>query len=279
MIVLMSVLALTACQRADPVSSPELEPDEIAVQDLIRASVAAENAADVEAFLALWTDDGLADYDVGTRAELSASDAPAIGEEPFQIETFVTTDVGGDTATVTVDATKLKPTFARPFFRLKYEAIREGEEWLIDGFEFLGGPPPPSDLTVLNVDAKEYAFLHALTEIEGEFAMTFTNIGKEQHELTLFKAPDGTELEAGGEVLVDVDGSELTDLPEGYEAEHLSFAEPGDSTDIVFAEPLAAGTYFMTCYIPKGGFGEEGPLDPKGKPHIELGMISRLIVT
>jgi hypothetical protein len=278
-IALLAASALLAsCQSSDPLPDEGLSADDLAVQELVRKSVAAENAQDADAFLVLWTDEGLAEYDAGTRTEIEAGNSENFGAEKFQIEEFFITDVGGDTARVTVDATKLKPSFARPIFRVRFEAIRRGDTWFLNGFEFIGGPVPSEDLTVLNIDAKEYAFLHAVNELQGEFAMTFTNVGEEQHELTMFKAPDGTEFEAGAEALVGVDGSELTDLPAGYEAEHLSFAEPGDSTDIVFAEPLVPGVYFFACYIPKGGFGDQGPLDPKGEPHAELGMISRITV-
>ena len=60
---------------------------------------------------------------------------------------------------------------------------------------------------------------------------------------------------------------------------HIGFAEVDQpAADITFADPLEPGTYVLACYIPQGGFGDEGPVNPDGRPHIQLGMIHLLTV-
>jgi len=275
-----SVLAFSACSSDNGSGSTDgLTDDQKAVQAVVRASLDAENAADAAAFLALWTDTGLESYDVGSRDELLAGENPDFGSEDFEIVAFGDTTVTADAATVVVDAARQGASFAKPIFRVTFDAVRTEGAWLLDGFEFLGGPPPAAGTEVVDIEGKEYAFAVATTEFSGDVAFRFTNAGTEQHEISFYKGPDGIDLLSAKAALENVDGSELTDLPEGYQAEHIAFTEPGGSQDIVFADPLASGTYIFTCYIPEGGFGEQGPVNPEGKAHIQLGMISVITVT
>lgn len=131
---------------------------------------------------------------------------------------------------------------------------------------------------MVDIKAQEYAFVLGAAEAPTDVAFTFDNIGKEQHELTLYKGPDGTDIETAKAALENVDGSEFDNIPDGYQVDHLSFAEAGEKVGVTFAEELKPGTYFFACYIPEGGFGEEGPVNPAGKPHIQLGMFSTFTV-
>lgn len=267
-------LVSTACAKTSPPST--LTADQSAVKATIEASVEAENAKDAEAFLALWTDEGLAQYDSGTREEIPESES--FGADPITLVDVSDITVDGDTAEATVDASVGEANVALALFRVKFAAIREDDGWLLNGFEFIGSPPPAEGVEVIDVEAKEYGFALSSDTAPTSFAFRFSNVGEEQHELTLFSAPDGVDIVTAKAALEDVDGGELTDLPEGYEADHLSFTEPGDALDVTFAEPIAAGAYVLACYIPQGGFGDEGPVDPNGKPHIQLGMIATLTV-
>lgn len=57
---------------------------------------------------------------------------------------------------------------------------------------------------------------------------------------------------------------------------HVSFVEVGQTQNVTFAEPLPSDV--LACSIPQGGFGDEGPVDPEGEPHVKLGMINLLTV-
>lgn len=272
----MAALLLAACS-SDP--SAGRSDDQKAVEAAVRASLTAENDKDVNAFVALWTDKGLAAYDVGTREDLIGGRAENFGEDKIEIVEFPSVDVSGTTATATVDALRGENNIAKPIFRVKFDLTKQGDAWLLDGFEFLGGPPPAAGTAVVDVKAQEYAFLLDKTEVGGKFAFKFANIGQEQHELTLYKGPNGVDLGTAKAALENVDGGELEDIPAGYEVDHITFAEAGQTQDVTFAEPLAPGTYVLTCYIPQGGFGDQGPVNPDGKAHIKLGMISILTVS
>lgn len=277
------VAAATACSKkaASPEASgsPSRTGDEAAVATLIEASVAAENAKDVDAFLALWTDAGLEQYDSGTREELEA-DASDFGQDTIEIVDIPEVEVDGDAATAVVHATVDSETsFAVPLYEVEFAAIREGDAWLLDGFEFKGGAPITGDVPTVDVTAIDYGFQISPMETTGDFAIRFENAGEEQHEISLFLGPDGVDAGTARDDLKDVDGESLENVPDGYEGTHIAFAEAGESYDLTFAAPLEPGTYVLACYIPKGGFGEEGPVDPEGAPHIELGMIDTLTVT
>ena len=88
-----------------------------------------------------------------------------------------------------------------------------------------------------------------------------------------------TGLEQAKKALENVNGHELKVIPAGYQVNHIGYAEPGQTNDITFAAPLAAGDYAIVCFIPRGGMDDHGnPKDPKAIPHVKLGMISLLHV-
>jgi hypothetical protein len=279
--VVVAMAGLVACGDDDDTdtASGGASADATEFLDVVKASLEAENAKDTDAFLALWTDKGLEEYDVGSRQELEAGESENFGSEKIDVRRYGTPEVDGDTASVEVDATVGEHGFVMPLYRVVFSGVNQGEAWKLDGFEFKGGPPPADDATVVALKAMDYAFqLSEATVPPGEVAFDFSNAGKEQHELTMFKAPDGVALDDAKATLENVDGSELEDIPDGYEAAHVGFLEVDQNQSVAFAEPLAAGTYVLACYIPQGGFGDEGPVNPEGKPHIQLGMINLLTV-
>lgn len=279
---LVGALLLSACGRdeagIDREGATTKTDSKQQVEQAIRDSIEAENEKDVDAFLALWTDKGLKDYDVGSREDLKAGKSENFGREKINIVALQETEVEGKKAQSTVDAEVGEPKFAQTIERVKMALINRDGKWLIDGFQFLGGPPAAAGTASIDVDGTEYAFALSAAEISGKFAMRFKNSGKEPHEITMFKGPDGVSLAAAKAALEKVDGQNMENVPAGYQAEHVSFAEPGKTSNVAFSGPLPAGTYFLACYIPEGGFNENGPVNPNGKPHIALGMISMLKV-
>ena len=282
LVVLSSAVGLAACGDDDDTeetSGSGGSTEANAFLDVVRASIAAENAKDAKAFLALWTDEGLEEYDVGSREDVLAGKSENFGTDKIEVTRYGTPEVEGDRATVDVEAVVGKRNFATPIYQVALEGVRQDGEWLLNGFEFKGGPPPGDDATVIDVTAIDYAFqLSDASPSAGKIAFEFTNKGKEQHELAMFKAPAGVTLDKAKADLENVDGSELEELPAGYEAAHVSFVEVDQSQNVTFADELAAGSYVLACYIPQGGFGDEGPVNPDGKPHIQLGMINILTV-
>jgi hypothetical protein len=267
-----------ATTDATATTAESLGADEQAVQEVIRADIRYENAKDIDAFLAQWTDKGLESYDQGTREEILAGEHH-IGEDTLGDPDFVETTVTGDTATATLDA-----GVGVGVFRVKFSLIREAGKWLLDGFEFIGSPPPGPGETVLDVKAVDYGYdFDASDTASGQFAIKFENTGKEAHEITLFRIPDDAAVGDAKTALEGIDGGELdpATVPNGYEVVgHLTYAEPGQSVDFKFAEPLEEGHYAFVCYIPEGGLDDEtgDPVTPNAKPHVSLGMIADLSV-
>lgn len=276
-------LVAAACGSTKEAKTDTAEPgktaDQKAVEAVIQQSIDAENGKDVKTFLTLWTDKGLESYDVGTRADLEAGKAEGFGEDKIKLVAFPETTVTGDTAAATVDGTPEEFQVAQVMYRVKFTAVKQEGKWLLDGFEFIGSPPPASGTETIDVKAQEYAFVLDKDKTSGKVAFKLTNSGKEQHELTLYRTPDGVDLTTARKAVEKVNGEDLDNIPDGYKADHVSFVEVGQSTDVTFNAPLAAGTYLFACYIPQGGFGEQGPVNPDGKPHIQLGMAALLTVS
>lgn len=283
-VLVLAALTLAACGGGD--SSKESSGSGTAstkesIEELVRAAFQAESDGDGEAFAALYTDKGLEEYDVGSREELESGEAEGFGEEEVTVIGFTDTEVDGKEGSTTVDALIGDNKVAKPVFRAKFAAVEEDGEWLLDGFEFVGSPPPAAGTPILKIDAADYAFALDKQEVPGNVAFKFSNIGKEPHELSIFKGPAGTDVATAKTALENVNGEDFSNVPAGYEAGHLSFAEAGSPPqDLTFAEPLAAGDYFLVCFIPQGGFTEERePVNPEGAPHVKLGMINKFTVT
>jgi hypothetical protein len=252
------------------------ESDRAAISGVLDASSAAEGAGDAAAFVVLWTDRGLEQYGLGTREEILAN---GIGgdERPGELVGEPTVTVTGDDASVTADIIA-----GIGVYRIGFALVRDGDGWLVDGFEFQGGAPAPDGVPVVKVTAVDFAFgfdRDALTS--GEFALNFDNAGTQQHEMALFRVPNEATVADAGAALTGVDGSSYEGVPPGYEVvAHVAYAEPGESTSFTFAEPLPAGHYVFVCFLPVGGFDLETgeAVVPGAEPHIARGMIADFTV-
>ncbi|MEY2398068.1 MAG: hypothetical protein QOJ00_1242 [Actinomycetota bacterium] len=276
MVVLAACVALFGAGAACGGGGADAEKS---VVHTVRASIQAENAKNADAFLRLWTDRGLARYDSGTRNEIANGTADGFGQDRVDILKVVRTTLSeGNKASVRVDAAPRDFHVARVVYRVQFDLIKRKGRWLIDGFAFNGSPSAIAGAEIVDIKAQEYSFALSKPTTGSDVGFTFENVGKEQHELTLFKAPDATTLDVALAAVENVDGDTLQNLPAGYTADHLSFADLGQKLRVSFAQPLAKGTYVMACFLPQGGFGKNGPNNPNGKPHVQLGMINLLTV-
>jgi hypothetical protein len=287
-LLLVMFLALGACSSTTTTSGSSPKPAASAtasaaakaVDDTVRQSVAAENAKDGAKFVALWTDKGLKEFDSGTR-EVILSGKGSLGSNPVDIVS-VKPKVDGDKATADVTATPQHNDMVTPFLHARFSLVKQDGKWILDGVNFDGSPPPAAGTPVVRITATEFAYALSKSDFRGNVAFKFTNAGKQQHELMMFKTPDGIDVATAKAALENIDMSDMTNmagmLPSGFMGGHLSFTEPGQSANLTFAKPIPPGTYVFACFIPDGGYGDSGPVNPKGKPHIQLGMISRFTV-
>lgn len=278
-------LALTACGDDDTnatdtggastSAAPATEADEAAIIDVLTASHTAELAGDGAAFVAHWTDRGLEQYGLGTREEILAQGLQE--DRPGEVVGDPDITVTGDEATVAVNIES-----GIGLYRIDLALIRDGDSWLLDGLEFLGGSAAPPGMPVVDVRAVDFAFGFDRSQLaSGNFSLDFENTGTQQHEMALFRVPDAATVAEAATALATVDGSSYEGVPTGYAAiEHLAYAEPGQNTTFTLARPLDAGHYVLVCYIPDGGLDPESgqPVDPQGLPHIAKGMIADFTV-
>ena len=73
------LLALGGCVNVDTTKDDKVGDEAKAVEDTVRRSQEAENAGNADAFLALWTDEGLEEYDVGSREEIQKGGYVVVG--------------------------------------------------------------------------------------------------------------------------------------------------------------------------------------------------------
>lgn len=230
------------------------------VEDTIRRAIQAENEGDVETFLALWTDDGLATYDNGTREEIQA-DPSILGRDEVVIVEFGDIEVDGDTATAAVDAA-LEPTV----HRVNFELIREEGSWRINGWSLGGHANVPAGEATVELSLTDYAFdVTAGSLSDGFRGVRWTNIGAEEHEASLVRfTDDALTLESALEI-----AAETQDIPEGVEfVGFFGYGAPGGEGTSYIDRDLEAGRYAFVCMIPS----------EDGIPHAFKGMASEFTI-
>ena len=264
---LASLLVLGACGGGS--SNAEKQ-----VQDVVRGFNRAEHAKDGKTFVTYFTDKGLEAWGSGSREEIAAGHSD-VGEDRVDIVGFPATKVSGDRAIVTVDA---KSGIA--VFRVKFPMVRQGGRWLVNGQQFIGSPPAPKGTKIFDVKAAEYRYEFNAAHVSSpRFEIRFRNTGKEQHEITLFRFPAGTSVDEARTALQGVHGDKLDNVPAPYQlVGHVTFAEPGKTENTLLSRALGAGHYAFVCFIPEGGVTDHGPINPNGRPHIQLGMIADFTV-
>ncbi len=280
-VVVMSILTASTFSgyAMAATTSSSTAADAASFLNVVKASAKAQDAKDAKTFLKLWTDKGLSEFDVGSRSDVAAGKSDNFGADPATVLNYGTPVITAKTATVDIQVTLGASTFARPVYLISFKGLKQNGKWLINGFEFKGSPPPPAGTDIVQVTALNYAFSLNKTTAKGNLAFHFVNKTTEAHEITFFKTPSGVTLAQAKTALENVDGHELKPIPAGYQVNHISYAEPGQTSDITFAAPLAPGDYAIVCYIPKGGTDDHGnPKDPKAVPHVKLGMITLLHV-
>jgi hypothetical protein len=120
----------------------------------------------------------------------------------------------------------------------------------------------PVEETTIDVVAADYSFTGLPTTLDaGSYTMSFANEGTEQHEIALFKNPEGLTME------------ELAALgpeegPKHVEVAAILMAGPGSAAAEAATLELTPGEYIATCFIPTAD----------GVPHFAHGMSQTLTV-
>jgi len=253
-VVLVAVTAFAAACGDDDGGGAKAAEVEAAIQ----AANDAWNAGDLEGFLAAFTDDGIrAIFDGATRDEAQQFLSEEVGQPPFGLGEFSNTQVDGDTATTEVDTfTGGLGTSAR------ISLVREADQWLIDGEEFITGDVPEG-ATAVDLALTEYAFNFDAEEItSGNFAFNVENIGGEPHEIGMARISEDADLEE----LVRSEEDEPPDL-----LEDIGFVgpfEPDSQTTVLLTEELGPGRYAMACFVEAAD----------GEPHALKGMIAEFTI-
>ena len=104
---------------------------------------------------------------------------------------------------------------------------------------------------------------HSNREIAGVLVLS-----EQSHELALASIPEGVTVD---EVIQSFATTEGQGLP-GVEFIAGTGAEPGQKSNLVFTEPLAAGRYLMICFRPDTAEA------PEGTPHALKGMVKDFTV-
>lgn len=261
----------TSTPTAAPTASPTPSPDAnaAAAEQFMRDLVVTYNSGDAQGFVDKFDDKAILEFD-GDDPASPAADARASvlqnagGGALVTERSFSDISTTGDITTLTFDSVN-GSILNLEIFKLK----KSGSTFVIDGYESLS-PELPAGVTALTVEATEYKYILDKTKITaGQQAFAFSNAGSQFHELRLLKVDATTPAQQ----IVD-DALAVTDpsnLPADIEADvGAGYAAPGaPASNIVFAEPLAAGRYIMICFIPD---------QTDNVPHAGHGMFSEITI-
>jgi hypothetical protein len=255
-----------ATQAATAAATKAASTEEKAVQQWFLDAIDRWNAKDLEGFVAFFTDEGLVSSfgdDVRTAAEVKAGLGEFIGSEELGQVTFLETSVSGDAATLDVVF-----AFGTTLTRSKFALVKVGGEWKQNNEESNLPVDVPAGTTLVHIDANEFAFGVDTSTIVGTVAFEFSNVGKQHHELGIVRIPADANIEDLLQQAADSPDGEVA----GVEFVGGTDADSGDTTNIVFIEPLAPGRYMMACFVPDETEGEDGT------PHALKGMYKEFTI-
>ena len=238
--------------------------EESAVESTIRRAVTAYNEEDVDAFLALHTDQAI-ESEYGLPRDLAAPRiADIIGRPPIEVRSLANTVVAGDKATVDFERTQGKVLVLE-----RVSLIKSGGEWMLDRFEERPLDIPPTATTVV-IEMSEFAFAIESSGVRnGNIALAVGNGGLQDHEAVVARIVDDTKLD---ELVPAIAQSAESETPAGVE-EVVAFGayEPGETANVVFAESLEPGRYGVFCFFPDVN-------DPEHTPHALKGMFAEFTI-
>lgn len=238
-------------------------PEAAAVEQVLRDTIGAWNAKDVDALMSNFTDAGVlsafAEGEEGVPQEaIRAGVAETIGEPAIALQT-VSVDASGETATA-----ETVWHFGKTVERLQFSFVNEAGTWKIDKQEDLDAELP-AGATTIAVDLNEFSFEldESTIPATGTFSFSANNAGAQPHELALAKIPEDAVIEELLTSEEDVPGFEFIGGVGPFES--------GDSGALVLAERLDPGRYAMVCFLPDTS-------DPEETPHAFKGMVKEFRV-
>jgi hypothetical protein len=240
----------TSTPTVAPTASPTPTPDAVsaAAEQFMRDLATGYNSGDIQGFIDKFSDKGIVEFaDEGpdTPADQARADTLQFAAGgTVTIHTISDVSTTGDVTTLTVDSDD-GSILQRQVFQLK----KSGTTFLIDG-SAIGSPDVPAGVAAVTVEATEHKYILDATQIAaGQQAFAFSNIGSQFHELRLLKVDATTPTQQIVDDALAVE--DPSQLPADIEADvGAGFAGPGQTSNVVFVDPLAAGRYIMICFIP-----------------------------
>lgn len=232
-----------------------------AAQQAVEDVVAAWNAKDVDAFAALFTDDGLVAVFGGgeptTREEVLSFLPDVVGDGEVTVREISSeaTESGADVTVLWASGRVLESYI--------FSLVDDEGAWKIDQQEVLP-VEPPAGATVLAVDLNEFAFGLDTSLITSSAPIVFNgkNVGTQLHHMVLVKIPEDAVLD---ELLASDDPQGVEDIAGGEPF------PPGESATITLAAPLDSGRYVLVCFLPDTE-------DPEETPHAFKGMVKEFTI-
>jgi len=256
---LVLALVATACSSSDDASGDDsvAAAASAKVEQGVRAFLLAFDQHDGDVFVGGMTEN-LCTNGFGEPCEALKSHASDLfaGQPSLDIRSLDAPVFDGDTAQV-----DLVSRVQTGLHHTHLDLVLTDGVWLVDNLELDAVTPValPDGVPVVDVSLNEYQFGLDTTQLSsGYFALKVHNDGKLQHELVIKRVDANATLDgpaAENQYAIPVAGIQAID--------------PGATSNVVLAEQLPPGHYFIFCEVDDG----------QGGTHLDHGMSTEFTVT
>jgi hypothetical protein len=236
----------------------------VAVEATVQAAGAALAAGEVEAFVPLWTDDGLQQVFSETTGTFAERSGYYVRAKQWTLGPPSQTHVSGTTAT----------TVAALSFRLvgaprRFSLMSEGGAWKIDGAELTTVEVRDARLVEVAVGTFPMA-LDASSIGDGDIALNVRNATGDIHELDIMTVPRSKDVASFfAHPELEAALPEGRSMPDGMDfIGGISRIAPGATVTVLFGHALPPGRYVLFCNVE----------DASGQPHAQLGEYTEFTV-
>ena len=272
LVVLVGALGLVVLGACSPAGQRKKGARED-VEAVMSAWPAKWTQKDVEGFLALWTDKGLQHHFGGTREQLRISLPPIMGRLPTVIREMdipIIILAGGEAEIDYTLAEGKLLTRYRDFLDLEDGFWRITDTGSSESSTYKKGSRllisvTPDGVTNIDVELDESAFVFDPSPITSGFiALRLKNVGKQAHEVRLYKAEEGASLDGWAQAATE-------DEAPGVLIGEVEPVDSGRRWNVLFDGDLDPGRYVIACYLPDLN-------DAADTTHAAKGMVSEFRV-
>ena len=259
LVAVLLVGTVSGCSTPDDDSSKSR--DQASAEQSVRQFLLAFDNHDANSFIGGMTESLCTSEFEMSCSKLRSNPGPVFANQPaIEVRSMAAAMIDGDHANVDL-VSRVQGGLHHTFLGL----VRRRDRWLVNELQLDAATPValPTGVPVVDVTTTEFAFSVDATKLTtGVFALRVHNNGKLSHELVIKRVDTSVSLPTAAK----------PDLPPGVSAipiAGIAPIDPSKSANLVLAEQLAPGHYFIFCEVSNAD----------GTTHLHDGMAAEFTVS